>query len=188
MARWIADTEVRLRQAALELFLERGFDAVTVGDIAEKTGVTERTFFRYFGDKREVLFTPEEQYHAPFLEALAGSTDPASAPMALVTAAIRGGGRLFADERRERSRARQDVIASSPALVERDAQKRTALVDALTGALRLKGVSPLAASLAAQSGAAAYHVAFVTWIADGETRPFPEILDAVFAQLKHLHV
>lgn len=64
MARWAAGSEGRLKQVAMDLFLQRGFDDVTVGEIAEAAGVTERTFFRYFADKREVLFVDQAAYHA----------------------------------------------------------------------------------------------------------------------------
>ena len=57
MARWAPDTRERLRAAALELFAERGFEATTIPDIVERAGVTRRTFFRHFGDKREVFFS-----------------------------------------------------------------------------------------------------------------------------------
>ena len=60
MARWAPDTRERLRTASMELFAERGFDATTVPDIVERAGVTRRTFFRHFGDKREVFFGDDE--------------------------------------------------------------------------------------------------------------------------------
>ena len=56
MGRWKPDARGRLEQAAFELFTERGFEQTTVAEIAERAGLTERTFFRYFADKREVLF------------------------------------------------------------------------------------------------------------------------------------
>jgi len=46
----------RLQWAALELFRERGYEETTAAEIGAKAGVTERTFFRHFSDKREVLF------------------------------------------------------------------------------------------------------------------------------------
>jgi AcrR family transcriptional regulator len=185
MARWLADSENRLKQAAIDLFGERGFDEVTVSDIAAAAGVTERTFFRYFADKREVLFTNQDEYQAHFLEALDASAE--RAPMSLVETAFRGGAAFFPDERRPLSRGRQRVIDSSPALQERESLKRASLVDALTSALTARGVSPLTASLAAQSGSAAFHAAFVAWLADGETRSFPEILDEALEELRNLH-
>lgn len=184
MARWQADTEGRLKLAAIELFGARGFEAVTVGDIAEAVGVTERTFFRYFTDKREVLFTNQEQYQAGFLDALAASDT--TTPMTLVETALHGGAAFFADERRPWSRARQQIVDSSAALMERESLKRASLTDALTTALIAKGIAPVSAALAAQSGSAAFHIAFAAWIAEDETRSFGDLLDATLTELKTL--
>lgn len=182
MARWAADAEGRLRQAAIELFARRGFDAVTVADIAQAAGVTERTFFRYFADKREVLFTNQDAYHARFLEGLAASL--ATSPMALVEAALRGGAAFFAEERRPFSRARQQVIDSSSALTERESLKRATTTEAIAAGLVARGIPRVAATLAAQSGSAAFHVAFAAWIAEGEARTFAELLDDALSQLR----
>ncbi|GAB3597336.1 TetR family transcriptional regulator [Microbacterium tumbae] len=184
MTRWPADTQERLKRTAIDLFSSRGFDAVTVAEIAEAAGVTERTFFRYFGDKREVLFTDQNAYNALFLDALADAD--ATSPLALVEAALRGGGTFFPEQRRPMSRARQKVIDSSTALLERDSLKRGALVDALTTALVTRGVPPVAASLAAQSGSAVFHVAFTAWVSEGEDRSFIELLDDALAALRSL--
>src|SRR5664279_2717020 len=56
VGRWEPNASGRLRQAAMELYVERGFEQTTVADIAERAGLTARTFFRHFADKREVLF------------------------------------------------------------------------------------------------------------------------------------
>jgi AcrR family transcriptional regulator len=184
MARWIAGSEGRLKQAAVDLFLERGFDDVTVGEIAQRVGVTERTFFRYFADKREVLFVDQTAYHDLFIDALRRSE--ATAPMALIEDALRGGAEFFPEERRALSRRRQRIIDSSPALLERESLKRASLTAAMTDALAARGIAPLADAIAAQSGVAVFYIAFAAWIADGETRTFPELLDAVLAEMRNL--
>jgi len=184
MARWQADTEGRLKLAAIDLFGARGFEAVTVSDIAAAVGVTERTFFRYFADKREVLFTNQDDYQAQFLDALDASD--ATAPMTLVETALHGGAAFFADERRPWSRARQRIVDFSAALMERESLKRTSLTDAIATALVTRGIAPVPAALAAQSGSAAFHLAFAAWIAEGETRSFTELLDDVLADLRAL--
>ena len=51
----------RIIEAAEELFRERGFDDVSVGDIAERAEVGRTTFFRHFGDKQEVVFAKEQE-------------------------------------------------------------------------------------------------------------------------------
>ena len=85
MARWEPDAKGRLAEAALELYAERGYEQTTVAEIAERAGVTERTFFRHYADKREVLFPPVmlDAVH----EALASAPAKATA-MELSTRAI----------------------------------------------------------------------------------------------------
>ena len=56
MVRWEPGSAERLQKAALELFATRGFEQTTATEIAQSVGLTERTFFRHFSDKREVLF------------------------------------------------------------------------------------------------------------------------------------
>jgi AcrR family transcriptional regulator len=184
MARWAAGADERLKQAAIELFSQRGFDNVTVGEIAQAVGVTERTFFRYFTDKREVLFVDQDVYRSHFVEALEASTAPT--PLLLVEDALRGGATFFPEERRSHSRVRQPIIESSPALLERESLKRVSLTDTLSAALVARGVAPTRAALAAQSGVAAFYIAFDLWIADGEERAFPELLETVVADLRGL--
>lgn len=184
MARWTAGSEGRLKQAAIDLFLERGFDDVTVGEIAQTAGVTERTFFRYFTDKREVLFADQGVYHAHFLDALSASR--ATAPMRLIEDGLRGGAGFFPEERRPFSRIRQVIIDSSPALLERESLKRAALTEALAEGLVDRGVARVVAVLAAQSGVSAFYVAFAMWVAEGETRMFTELLDAALRELTDL--
>lgn len=184
MARWQEGTDGRLRAAAMRLFADRGFDNVTVGDIAAATGVTERTFFRYFPDKKEVLFADQARYEAGFLDALDASD--ATSPLALVADALHGGGAFFVDERRAHSRARQRIIDSSAALTERETHKREAVAAAIAGALVTRGFGEDTAALAAQSGGAAFHLAFTSWIADGETRAFSQLLDAALESLRAL--
>ena len=78
MVRWEPNAQGRLEQAAFELFLERGFEQVTVAEIAERAGLTERTFFRYFTDKREVFFAGASRRRDLMVSAVASS--PQSAP------------------------------------------------------------------------------------------------------------
>ena len=78
MGRWEPDARGRLEQAALELFEERGYARTTVGDIASRAGLTERTFFRYFTDKREVLFSGSGAVESLMVESIAAA--PATTP------------------------------------------------------------------------------------------------------------
>ena len=116
MGRWEPNARGRLEQAALELYVERGFEQTTVAEIAERAGLTERTFFRYFADKREVLFAGADVLQELLVSAVVGA--PGSvAPLEAVAAALEAAGPLL-QERREYSRRRQAVIDANAALQE----------------------------------------------------------------------
>ena len=184
MARWEAGTRERLQCAALDLFTARGYDGVTVAEIAAGAGTTERTFFRHYADKREVLFRGEEDFQAAFLAGVAAA--PAGDPLSLAVAGLTGGGAHFGPERHPWARARQQVIDAHPALQERELLKLSALAAALTGALTDRGVAPVPAALAAESAVTVFRTAFATWIAEDEARPFLQVQDAVLAELHAL--
>ena len=87
MGRWLPDARVRLQEAALALYGEHGYEETTVAEIAERAGLTKRTFFRYFTDKREVLFWGAELLEQQMVAAIEAA--PASAsPLALIGAAL----------------------------------------------------------------------------------------------------
>src|SRR4051812_6525431 len=98
VSRWEPDAQGRLQAAALELFEERGFEQTTVEDIATRAGLTKRTFFRHFADKREVLFGGGEDFRAAFVDALAAAPVDAS-PMDAVASSLQAGGALLQDRR-----------------------------------------------------------------------------------------
>ena len=138
MGRWEPDARGRLEQAALALYGERGFDQTTVAEIARRAGLTERTFFRYFADKREVLFWGAGTLQEFLVDAVASAPDSA-APIDAVAAALEAAGGLLA-ERREGARQRQAVIAANAELQERELIKLASLASALAGALRQRSV------------------------------------------------
>jgi AcrR family transcriptional regulator len=162
MSRWEPNAQGRLRQAALELYGERGFDQTTVSEIAQRAGLTERTFFRYFADKREVLFSGEGALHDLFVNAVAGAPDSA-APLDAVAAGLEAAAGVF-DGGRDQARQRQAVIAANAGLRERELIKLASLATGIAEALRRRGVAELAASLTAQAGVAVFKVAFERWI------------------------
>jgi AcrR family transcriptional regulator len=184
MVRWKPGARERLQAAALERFGAQGFDGTTVAEIAAAAGLTERTFFRHFADKREVLFAGQDEFERLFVAGIeeAGATDP----MAIVAAALDGATVFFPDERRPWVRARQVVIDADPGLRERELLKLSGLAATMTVALRHRGIDATAAALAAESGVAVFRVGFATWIAEGEDRPLAEILRAVLAELRAL--
>ena len=159
MGRWEPNARGRLEQAAMELFIERGFEQTTVTEIATRAGLTQRTFFRYFADKREVLF-----WGAGALQELLVST-VASAPDS--TAPIErghhgpGGRRPGVPGAPRISRRRQAVIDANPELRERELIKLATLASAIAGALRQRGVSDPAASLTAEAGIAVFKIALL---------------------------
>lgn len=162
MGRWEPDAAGRLQQAALELYAERGFDDTPVAEIAARAGLTERTFFRHFADKREVLFRGSEDLQELMVRAV--DEAPASAtPMEAITRALEAPERFFTAARRAQSLQRQAVIEANPELRERELVKLASLGAALADALRRRGVPDAAAGLAAQAGVAAFGLTFQRW-------------------------
>jgi AcrR family transcriptional regulator len=185
MARWEPGAPERLQSAALELFASRGFEQTTATDIAQSVGLTERTFFRHFSDKREVLFSGQELLVQAFLDGVRAAPDDAP-PMEVIACALRSAAAFFPDDRRAYSRVRQTVIDQNPALQERESHKLAGLAVTLADALRGRGVGPVAAPLAAESGITVFGIAFAQWIRDGEQRPFADIAADVLQELRAL--
>ncbi|PZE34693.1 TetR/AcrR family transcriptional regulator [Curtobacterium sp. MCPF17_031] len=190
MARWQPGTRERLQATALQLFLDHGFETTTVADIARAAAVTERTFFRHFADKREVLFAGQDD----FLQMFVGPIQEASADtplLELVARALAGAGAFFPEDRREWSRTRQRVIDAEPALGERELAKLSGLGTRLAELLRDRGVPEPAATLVAQSGVTVFHLAFAQWISPDETRTMPDLaterLEALASALGRQH-
>src|SRR5947209_746940 len=158
MVRWQPDAHGRLQQAAMELYLERGFDQVTVADIAERAGLTEGPFFRYFTDKREVLFAGSSALQDRLVASVAAA--PADlAPLDVLALAFDDVATGFFSVSLQHSRARQSVIDSHSGLQERELIKMASIATTLAGALRRRGVQEPAASLAAESAVAAFRIA-----------------------------
>jgi AcrR family transcriptional regulator len=163
MVRWEPDSRGRLEQAALALYGERGFESTTVAEIAERAGLTERTFFRHFADKREVLFGGAGVLEAALTSAVAGAPE-SSAPLDAVLAGLDSAASLL-EERREFARRRQAIIAANSELQERELIKLASLVTAIAGVLGERGVPEPAASLTAEAGIAAFRIGFERWVA-----------------------
>ena len=172
----------RLQWAALELYRKRGYEETTAAEIAAKAGVTERTFFRHFPDKREVLFDGD----AAFAEALTSAVRHASPTLGAwdtLFLAFNSVKEMFV-ENRPFSEPRRRVIAMSPALQERATAKTRMLIGALASALCERGVNGQQANLAAQVGMATLSHAVAAWFDDDSTdlgehivRAFREVRD-----------
>ena len=181
MAKKEDDVRSRLHDAALTLFRERGFDRTTAAGIAARAGVTERTFFRYFPDKREVLFDGETLVRGALTTAIAEA--PAEfGPLDTVAWAFQSFAPML-EEKRAYAEPRHQVISVTPALNERELAKIAALADALTAALIARGVSDLRAMLAARAGMAAFVQAASAWL-DDSTMALGERVDLAFRELR----
>lgn len=185
MGRWEPGARERLQAAALELFATRGFEQTTAAEIAQAVGLTERTFFRHFADKREVLFFGQDQFLQAFLAGIEAAPQGAS-PFDYITAALHSAASFFPDERRSYSRQRQSVIDDHPALQEREAHKLAGLATTVAGALRERGVAEPAATLAAEAGSTVFGIAFAQWIREGEERSLSEVAAEVLRELQNL--
>jgi AcrR family transcriptional regulator len=182
MVRWEPGAAERLQKAALELFATRGFEQTTTMEIAESVGLTERTFFRHFSDKREVLFHGQQRLVDAFLAGI-DAAPPDTSPLELVAAALRSSASFFPDERRSHSRTRQSVIDQNPALRERERHKLASIATTVADALRRRGVDDVAATLAAESGATVFSIAFTQWIREDERRSLADIAEEVLREL-----
>jgi AcrR family transcriptional regulator len=161
MPRWDPRAEDRLREAALELFLEHGYENVTVAQITERAGLTRRSFSRYFTDKRDVLFTGSERLPAVLARSVRDA-DSTLAPFgALLTALVDVTG-MLADQA-PLTAQRRAVVRASPELQERARTKFAAVTDAVADALRDRGTAESEASLLAQVGVAIFRTAFERW-------------------------
>ncbi|MEU7868879.1 helix-turn-helix domain-containing protein [Dactylosporangium sp. NPDC049140] len=182
MSRWKPDAAGRLVAAALELFDEQGYDATTVAEIAARAGLTKRTFFRHFTDKREALFKGSEELEQLWLDGVAGA--PAGAgPLATVTAAFDPVAAMFA-QRHHFARLRAAVIVANPELQERELIKLQRLAGSIKAALVERGVPENAAILAAQSGVTVFHVAFARWVRQDDPAAFRALLDESLEELR----
>ena len=184
MPRWEPDARARLEAAALELYSERGFDHTTVEDIAQRAGVTRRTFFRHFADKREVLFgTGHGEWSV--VAAAAESAPEGATPLEAVGLALEALAAKF-DAQGEVAVRRIRIVRASPELWERQLIKFTALAEALAGALRARGVGDPAAILAAEAGVTALRVASDRWIADPSNKSMLTVGRETLAALREV--
>ncbi|KJL48272.1 HTH-type transcriptional regulator BetI [Microbacterium hydrocarbonoxydans] len=182
MARWDPGTEERLTRAALDLFAEHGYDDVTVTQIAERAGITRRSYFRYFPDKREVLFAGSERLPIVIGDAVLAA-DPAASPLSAVVEAFAQAGAALA-EHVGRSAERRAVIASSPELQERERSKFAAVADAIRTALLRRDVDEDRARLVAQIATLAAQSAFERWTDGPGHESFAECLDRVIESVR----
>lgn len=182
MTRWKPDPAGRLLAAAITLFEEQSYDATTVAEIAERAGLTKRTFFRHFADKREVLFSGSHELERRWLDAVAAAPPDAS-PLAAVTAGFDRVAEMF-EERHAFARLRARIINANPELQERELIKLQRLGGTLAEALSARGVSDNAAILASQAGVTVFHVAFARWVAQDDPAAFRRLMEESLQELR----
>jgi AcrR family transcriptional regulator len=182
MSRWEPNARGRLEEAALELYTERGFDETTVAEIAERAGLTERTFFRYFTDKREVLFGGQDALLDIFVSRIADAPE-AMSPIDAVGVALEAVAPVF-DGRHKQARRRQAVVAANPSLQERELIKLSSIAAAIAEGLRSRGTGETASKLAAEAGVAVFKVAFDRWVNEGRKDELPLFIRESLDELK----
>jgi AcrR family transcriptional regulator len=182
MSRWEPNAQGRLVQAALQLYVERGFEQTTVAEIAKLAGLTERTFFRYFADKREVLFWGAGALQELLVSTVATAPE-SEAPIATIRSAIEAAGAVF-QERREGSLLRQSVISLNAELQERELIKLASLAAAMAEALRQRGVAEPGASLSAEAGIAVLKIAYEQWVNARGEPDLAQLILATFDEFK----
>ncbi|HZZ51133.1 MAG TPA: helix-turn-helix domain-containing protein [Pseudonocardia sp.] len=181
MGRWEPDAAGRLRESAMALYAEQGYERTTVAEIADRAGVTARTFFRHFADKREVLFAGSGILEQLMVDALVAA--PASSPpFDAIRSGLLAGAEFFVD-RWDEARRRHLVIAATPELQERELIKMASLASAFSGALQRRGVPPAIAPLAAETGVVVFRVSFERWITGPDEVPLAEVIRATHAEL-----
>ncbi|WKU07103.1 TetR/AcrR family transcriptional regulator [Micromonospora sp. HUAS LYJ1] len=182
MARWRPDARERLRQAALELFAEQGFAATTVPAITTRAGLTTRTFFRHFADKREVLFADEAEIGAFATELM--TTVPADEPLTFIVAGLHTLAETHFEGRKDDLRQRRAIVASDPGLRERDQHKRAMLAQVMRDGFRACGLDPLRADLLAETAGTLMYVSVAEWLDTDDGRRLGDIIDAALATLR----
>ena len=181
MPRWDPCAEDRLREAALELFLEHGYENVTVAQITERAGLTRRTFSRYFTDKRDVLFAGSEQLPAVLAHSVRHADDTLSPFEALLTALVDLAGGLA--DQAPLAAQRRAIVQASPELQERGRTKSAAATDAVADALRDRGTAESQATLLAQVGVAIFRTAFERWTDQPDDIGLPARIQEAAAEL-----
>ncbi|MCA2217182.1 TetR/AcrR family transcriptional regulator [Jidongwangia harbinensis] len=182
MARWRPDARERLQQAALELFAEQGFAATTVPAITARAGLTTRTFFRHFADKREVLFADEAEM--PSVAARLMAEAPTDDPLTAIVAGLRMIAETHFEGRRDALRQRRAIVASDQGLRERDQHKRAALAQVARDGLRARGLDPLRAGLLAETAVTLMYVSVAEWLDADDDRGLCDVIDAALATLR----
>ena len=183
MGRWQPGARERLEGAALELFLEQGFTETTVPQITARAGLTTRTFFRHFADKREVLFAREEGVPA-LIEKIMAEAPAAFGPMAVVAYGLEAFATTVFEGRAEYLLRRHTVIDTDAGLRERRLQKLATMSEAIRQGFQQRGTDALTAALAAELAMTVFRVAITRWLAQDGERRLAEIIAETLSALR----
>jgi AcrR family transcriptional regulator len=183
MSRWRPDARERLQQAALELFAERGFAATTVPEITARAGLTTRTFFRHFADKREVLYADDAEVPAVVARMMA-EADPSAEPLDLIVEGLRTVAETRFEPRKAALLARRELVRTDAGLQERDLRKRAVMAEAIGNGFRARGVEPARAALLAETSVTLIYVALAEWLDADDDRPLAAIVLDTLATLR----
>jgi AcrR family transcriptional regulator len=183
MGRWQPDSRGRLQEAALALYSERGFDQTTAAQIADQAGLTERTFFRHFADKREVLFGGSALLKERIVEGVANAP-AADGPLDAVASGLDAAAAMLGEARRDLTRQRQAVIAANPELRERELAKLADYAAAVASTLRQRGAPEPQATLAADAGMTVLRVALQRWADADEDQDLAAVMRESVAELR----
>lgn len=178
MTRWAPDAASRLHEAALELFLEQGFSTTTVPQIAERAGLTTRSFFRHYADKREVLFVGEDELPA-VVARVVDEADPSLSTMAVIHDGLRSVVLPRLETYRRELLRRWTIVRTDEALRERELRKLAIIHDVATEAFARRGLPPLEAEVAGRLAVTVYDTTLEWWLAGGAEAPLEEILAEV---------
>jgi AcrR family transcriptional regulator len=181
MGRWEPDARGRLLRAALDLFSERGYEATTTAQIAERAGLTKTTLFRLFPDKREIVFQGQGRLVALVTAGVEEAPAESSAHELLV-AALQALASAHTEEHRHIGRTLDPILASSEELRERAVFKRSAITSALEDALLRRLGDARLAGVLADLGMRSYYTGYETWVAADDQRSFTDhVLDELAA-------
>jgi len=185
VSRWQPDAGSRLERAALELFVEQGFADTTVPQITERAGLTTRTFFRYFPDKREVLFAFDTQLPA-IVERLMAQAAPGLGPMGVIRSALETVATVNLADQREHLDLHRSIVQSDDGLRERELRKHSILAEATRLGFLARGTDELTATLGAHVATTAFNVSIDRWLDAGGERTLESVLHDVLDGLEGL--
>lgn len=180
MPRWEPHAKQRLETAALDLYATQGYEDTTIAEIASHAGVTSRTYFRHFPDKREVLFGTADELHQRLADALT-EADPHQIPLDVCLDAMKSCADLFHRRDHVDLRRRDQVIESSHGLQEREARKLGSMAAEMASALAALGADPGASRLIADIAMAIFVRASRLWMSNPST-PFPDAVNQAAAE------